>query len=130
VTGADLPADLPRLSGPDGTSVQVYNAYRDFQEALGVDGLKISALTLTARRSWQLELQGEADDQGLTVVLDHDQPRRRLERFMAVYRSNLASQLTAIRQVDLRYANGFAVQWRRGFEPPRVAHRITPGGEG
>src|SRR5947207_1370567 len=86
-------------------------------------------LTLTPRRTWQLDLQGEADDQRFTLVLDHDQPRRRLERFIGVYRSNLAPQLTAIRQVDLRYANGFAVQWQRGFDPARVAHRTTSGNE-
>lgn len=129
VSGADLPTDLPLLSGPDGTSLQVLTAYRDFRDALAPSGLTVATLTLTPRRSWQLGVAGQADDQRLTLVLDHEEPRSRLERFARAYRGGLVSQLTAIQQVDLRYTNGFAVQWRRGG-PAHVAHRTTPGSEG
>jgi cell division protein FtsQ len=130
VTGTDLPTDLPQLVGPDGTSAQVLNAYRDFRDVLANVGLSVATLTLTPRRSWQLDVAGQADDQRLTLVLDHEQPRVHLERFVRVYRASLASQLTAIQQVDLRYTNGFAVQWRRGIGSAHIAHHMTSGSEG
>jgi cell division protein FtsQ len=130
VTGADLPTNLPRLTGPDGTSAQVLAAYEGFRETLARSHLKIAALTLTPRRSWRLELEGEADDQRLTLILEHEQPRNRLERFARVYRASLASQATAIRQVDLRYTNGFAVEWQRGAQQARITNRTMPGTEG
>jgi cell division protein FtsQ len=130
VTGADLPTDLPRLAGPEGTAAQVLRASREFRAALAPAHLTLASLVLTARRSWQLELHGEADDERITLVLEHEQPRERLERFARVYRSSLAAQATAIRQIDLRYTNGFAVEWRRGMQPARLVGRAAAGSEG
>jgi cell division protein FtsQ len=130
VPDADLPADLPRMAGPDGTSAQVLAAYDVFRETLAPSHLRIVALTLTPRRSWRLDLEGEANDQRLTILLDRDQPRNRLERFARVYQASLASEATAIRQVDLRYTNGFAVAWQLGARHARATNRAMSGAEG
>lgn len=130
VAGNDLPSELPRLSGPDETSAQVLTAYRDFREAIEPLHLKLAGLTLTPRRSWRLELEGEADDQRLALVIDHDQPRQRLERFARVYGGMLAEQASNIRQVDLRYTNGFAVEWLHGVGNAQVANTVAPRTEG
>jgi cell division protein FtsQ len=127
VTGADLPSDMPKLAGPDDTSAHVLAAYQEFGRALAPLNMKLAALTLTPRRSWRLELQAP-DAKLLTVVLDHEQPLQRLERFARVYSATLGGEAATIRQVDLRYTNGFAVQWQHGGG--QVAHTVAVRNEG
>lgn len=105
VTLNDPLSELPRLEGPEGTGPQVLEHYKKLGQILAVAGLKLERITLTPRRVWRLEL---AD--GMVVVLDRDQPEYKLERFARVYAQSLKHQAVNIAQVDLRYANGFAVQ--------------------
>jgi cell division protein FtsQ len=106
VTGDDLPAELPQLAGPEGTQALAYEHYQEFSRLLAEAGLQIRKLTLTPRRTWRLELAS-----GFTLVLDRTQPDRKLERFVRAYGRTLARSGSVIRQVDLRYTNGFAVEW-------------------
>lgn len=122
VLGVGVPGDLPRLDGPEGSAAGVLAAYGDFRAVLAPLGMRLAGVELAPRRSWRLELTGP-DSRRLTLVLDHQQPRLRLERFARVYRATLAAQAGAIRRVDLRYANGFAVEWQHAAG--HVAH--TPG---
>lgn len=122
------PSGFPRLEGPDGTAAQVLAAYRDFSHALDGMALSVRGASLTPRRSWRLELEGVGDLR-LTLVLDHEQPLKRLARFVRFYSTTLAPQADAIRLVDLRYTNGFAVEWRRR-EGMRVAGTTAPRNEG
>ena len=130
VTGGDLPNDLPRLDGPDGTSAEVYRAYQEFRTRLAPLDVQLVGLSLSARRSWRLELQPPNADRQLALVVDHEQALPRLERFARVYRNALAQQVAAIRRVDLRYTNGFAVQWYPDSANARVAHTAAPRHEG
>jgi cell division protein FtsQ len=106
---AEFPSDMPRLVGPEGTSAQVLEQYRQLAPLLGAYGLVLKNVTLTPRRTWELDLTN-----GIRLVLDSRDSRRKIERFTRVYGQQLAAQVTNIRQVDLRYANGFAVRWRTG----------------
>lgn len=108
--GEGLPAG-PRLDGPPGSAPVVLERLRRFQRVLAPAGLTIEGLVLTARRSWQIALE-----QGFTLVLDRDEPERKLERFARVYPAALAPKAPRIRQVDLRYTNGFAVAWKGAVE--------------
>ncbi len=118
VTGDDLPADLPQLEGPEGTQAIAYERYQEFNRLLAGAGLQIRRLTLTPRRTWRLELTS-----GLVLVLDRAQPDRKLERFARVYERTLTRNGSAIRRVDLRYTNGFSVEWH----PGRVASARRDG---
>ncbi len=109
VTANDLPADAPRLEGPEGTQAIVYERYREFGRVLADAGLQIRTLTLTPRRTWQIELAS-----GPRLVLDRVQPDRKLERFVRVYGQGFGRAGAGARVVDLRYTNGFAVEWQRG----------------
>lgn len=119
---------LPRLEGPDGTAPQVLAAYGDFGRALAGIGLKLAGAVLGPRRSWQLEVEAPAGAR-FTLVLDHEQPHKRLARFARAYATTLGREAGAIRRVDLRYTNGFAVAWRRP-EGMRVAGATAPHNEG
>jgi len=141
VTANDLSAELPRLEGPEGTGAQVLDHYRKLGQILAVVGLKLESITLTPRRVWRLVVKnGDGDVQGRTsvaggrmpgatmdIVLDQDQPEYKLERFARVYAQSLKNQNTNIAQVDLRYANGFAIQ-QTGTHA--AGHRNTSGQTG
>ncbi|MFQ5994004.1 MAG: cell division protein FtsQ/DivIB [Acidiferrobacterales bacterium] len=99
-------SSLPRLRGPEGTHTQVLAQYRDLSSKLNSLGLAVAALEMTSRRSWRVGL-----DNGLMLVLERGHPTEKVERFVHAYRSSLAAYAKRIKQVDLRYTNGFSVEW-------------------
>lgn len=107
VTGDDVPPDAPRLEGPEGTQAQVFERFQTLNALLTPAGLPLTRLTLTPRRTWELELAG-----GMVLVLDRDETEHKIERFTRAW-PQLAREAKAIRRIDLRYTNGFAVQWAK-----------------
>ncbi len=93
----------------DESEAIVYERYREFGRVLAQAGLQIRALALTPRRTWQIELVN-----GPRLVLDRVQSERKLERFVRVVGQGFGRLGTGARVVDLRYTNGFAVEWQRG----------------
>ncbi len=130
VSGDDLPSGLPKLDGPEGTSAIVYRSYHDFLARLAPIDLRLASLSLSPRRSWRLELMAPQTAQTFGMVVDHEQPYLRVERFVRAYSRAIAPQVARVRQVDLRYTNGFAVQWNSQGAPPRVAHSAATHDEG
>jgi cell division protein FtsQ len=100
------PEGLPRLNGPDGMQARVLEHYRNLNEILAPVGLQIATLTLTPRHSWSVQL-----DNGLTLTLGREAPEPKVARFARVYPKALALQAARIKRVDLRYTNGFSVEW-------------------
>lgn len=96
---------LPQLLGPDGSEKQVASNFVQFNHELAKAGRHIQTLTLTPRRAWQVKL-----DNDWILELGRDNLKARLERFVAAYANHLAAGHDKIKQVDLRYRNGFAVQ--------------------
>lgn len=126
---AALGQSLPRLSGPEGSSTEVVNAYRRHQAALAPLGMSISELRLTPRRAWRIRL-----DNGIELALGRIQADARLARFVALYPRLFIAQAAAGAspadagspaaaapivplRVDLRYSDGFAVRMPRGVSP-------------
>lgn len=103
-----IPQNLPRLFGPEGQQQQVLGQYREMNRLLAKVGLSIQQLHLSSRWSWWLRL-----DNGMTVLLGQVEPVARLQRFVIVYNTVFGSRGTAASRVDLRYANGMAVNWRQ-----------------
>lgn len=101
----ELPAALPRLDGPEGAGPRVLEQYKNLGRILAAAGLKLERVVLTPRHTWRLALAG-----GMVLVLDREQSEYKLERFARVYAQSLKPLASDIRQVDLRYANGFAVE--------------------
>lgn len=115
--GMTLPAGLPRFYGPDGTAEIVVERYRILSAQLSAAGLAIAELRLSPRRAWELNLNN-----GLHLALGRAVNNSQLQRFVNVYHRALASQTAAIKSVDLRYSNGFAVRWQDGVE--RAGKRV------
>jgi cell division protein FtsQ len=110
-----VPAELPRLSGPEGTESQVAQRYLSVQGRMLEAGLRIAALRLDARGAWEMDL-----DSGVTVRLGRREVDERIERFIHTASQVISHRLTEIAYVDMRYSNGFAIGWRNPSMPTSV----------
>lgn len=123
-------AGLPRLAGPEGSAPRVRATYDEFRALLAPLGLELAGLVLAPRHSWELEVTA-GEGARLLLVLDGAQSRARLARFAGAYPRVLAARIASVRRIDLRYTNGFAVEWDgRGAARPRLAGAAGPRGEG
>jgi cell division protein FtsQ len=104
--GSDLPVGLPIIGGPEGTQGHALAEYQTFGQALQPLGLRIAAVELSPRRTWTLQLDGR-----FSILLGREQPEARLARFVQVYAQTVGTKAEKIKQVDLRYNNGFSVEW-------------------
>ncbi len=109
---AHVPAELPRLNGPDGTESQVAQRFLAIQGRMLEAGLRIAALRLDDRGAWEMDL-----DSGVTVRLGRKQVDERIDRFIRTTSTVIAHRLSEITYVDMRYANGFAIGWRNQVTP-------------
>ncbi len=112
-----VPAELPRLSGPEGTESQVAQRYLSAQGRMLEAGMRIAALRLDERGAWEMDL-----DSGVTVRLGRREVDERLDRFIRTASQVISHRLNDIAYVDMRYSNGFAIGWRNAAIP-----ESTPG---
>jgi cell division protein FtsQ len=112
---AHVPAELPRLNGPEGTESQVAQRYLSAQGRMLEAGMRIAAVRLDERGAWELDL-----DSGVTVRLGRRDVDERIERFIHTASQVIAHRLTEISYVDMRYSNGFAIGWRNPGTPATV----------
>jgi cell division protein FtsQ len=113
---AHVPAELPHLSGPDGTESQVAQRYLAVQGRMLEAGMRIAALRLDERGAWEMDL-----DSGVTVRLGRRDVDERIDRFIRTASQVISHRLNDITYVDMRYSNGFAIGWRNpGVVPAAV----------
>jgi len=120
------PVGLPLLIGPNGMQQRVLEHYRSLNAILAPVQLQVTALTLTDRHSWNIELHN-----GLLLTLGREEPEPKVERFARVYPRALAAQVARAKRIDLRYTNGFSVEWvNRTGAPPATEIMATGLKEG
>ncbi|MCC5797698.1 MAG: cell division protein FtsQ/DivIB [Methylophaga sp.] len=107
-----FPQGLVQLYGPEGTNVMVVRRLVEIQQQVSMLGLRISALSVDARRSWEVTF---TDD--MRLLLGRADGHARLERFVRVFTNELGRYQAEIEVVDMRYTNGLAVVWRSGQQP-------------
>jgi cell division protein FtsQ len=120
--GREGPAGLPLLTGPEGLQARVLEHYRKLNEILAPAELQVASLTLTDRHSWNILLQN-----GLVLTLGREEPEPKVERFARIYPRALAAQVTRAKRVDLRYTNGFSVEWVPRTGTPREMEIMATG---
>ena len=97
--------DLPYLQGPEARRDEVLAFYRQAQARLGASGQALIGASLSPRGSWSLHL---AD--GVDIVIGRE-PGRRLDRLVQALPQLSGDESRVLKRIDLRYTNGFAVQW-------------------
>ena len=109
VRGIRVPATLPQLGGPVTRVHDVVALYNESRTLFASTGHDVRALRLDARGSWSLTLSG-----GTEVIVGRSDARPRLGRFARLLPQLLAQPQGVLRRADLRYTNGFALQWDQG----------------
>lgn len=108
-----LPAELPRLSGPDSRSTEVAARYLAVREQLIPVGLDIRRVHLDARGSWEMTLGN-----GIEVRLGRRAVADRTDLFLEIVVSIITTRAMDIEYVDMRYGNGFTIGWKSGSQTP------------
>ncbi|MEL7535980.1 MAG: cell division protein FtsQ/DivIB [Pseudomonadota bacterium] len=108
VNGArHIPTELPRLSGPEGSSDVVARRYLAMHGRLVQAGLRLSSVELDERGSWRLTLAN-----GVDVRLGRRDVDERGERFLTIVSQLVSRRQEDIDFVDMRYSNGFSIGWK------------------
>ncbi len=101
---------LPRLSGPAGSSSEVLRRYEEFAQILKPTGRLPAQMALSPRLAWLLKLED-----GMLVELGREQAkapiRMRLQRFVDYYPTLSNTRQGRPMAVDMRYPNGFALRF-------------------
>jgi cell division protein FtsQ len=103
VFSAALEVPLPHLAGPRSAAKEVMENFMAYREQARAAGLEVIGARLSARRAWQLTLAN-----GATLELGRTDGKARLGRFLAV-QGAVPALREPNRRIDLRYANGIAV---------------------
>ena len=101
-----IPAELPRLSGPEDRSADVALRYLDVRENLIPLGLDVRRLHVDARGAWDMTLSN-----GIEVRLGRRDVQERTALFLDVVANIVSSREKDIDFVDMRYSNGFTIGW-------------------
>jgi len=102
----DLAIDLVRLGGPDDAVIDVLTAYSEIAGLAAPHGLTPAEVRLTEQRSWVVVF-----DDGRRLDVGKERRRERLNRFFVGYEAYLKGRWQDVRRVDMRYPNGFAVEF-------------------
>jgi cell division protein FtsQ len=108
-----VPAELPRLSGPEDRSADVARRYLEVRDRLIPVGLDLRRVHLDARGAWEMTLQN-----GVEVRLGRRAIEDRTELFLDIVADIITSRSADIEYVDMRYSNGFTIGWNNGSNTP------------
>ena len=81
--------------------------FRLVSQVLTNSSLKVEKLELEERGAWNVYFTN-----GLLVKLGRDEILWRLQRVMAVYKSDIDGRMESIESFDARYPHGVAVVWK------------------
>ncbi|MDD9810168.1 MAG: FtsQ-type POTRA domain-containing protein [Gammaproteobacteria bacterium] len=139
--------DLPKLSGPSARAEsraareKVWRAYQTWSKAFAAKGLQLDALHVDARGLCYLTLSVSAllgragqgagapsspspsspSPPSIRLIVPQQHAAARIARFTGALRHPLLGDFAALRTVDLRYPNGFAVSRAAPAEPVTVS---------
>ena len=117
-----VPAELPRLSGPDDQASLVATRYLQIREQLIPIGLDVRKVHVDARGAWEMTLQN-----GVEVRLGRKDVKVRTQLFLDVAAGIISSRESEIDFVDMRYNNGFTIGWKNGSSSPPLQSEKSIG---
>jgi len=108
-----IPAELPRLSGPESRAADVAQRYLEVRERLIPVGLNVRRVHLDPRGAWDMTLQN-----GVEVRLGRRDVDERTDLFLDIVADIINGRVAEIDYVDMRYSNGFTIGWNKGARTP------------
>ena len=109
-----VPAQLPVFKGDAASSHELTATYHMMDKILSAIGRKIGQLELDGRGALQLQLDNE-----MKIILGREGATERLVRFVELYDRIFANRTGQVIRVDLRYANGMAIRWKKDISEVR-----------
>jgi cell division protein FtsQ len=102
-----FPSNLPKLIGPDDQQQLLFSTMEQINQLLQPLNITVQQLTLSDRGSWSMVLSN-----GIAVMIGKQNLWDRLQQFVTVYPKVIGPKAQHALSVDLRYPNGFAIQWK------------------
>ena len=122
--------DLPQLSGPEHQQKTVWEAFRRWSGMFAAHGLRLDELRLDARELWHLRLTlgalalpravpsatpaQKSPPAPVALIVPRENAEARITQFIGALQHPLMAEFSAMRTIDLRHPNGFAVGWKTG----------------
>ncbi len=103
-----FPGNLPALFGPEDQLKEIWLDYQQMNQALVELGLRITQVSLDKMGSWRLVLSN-----GINLVLGNTDIMNRFFMFIKVYPKVIGANGDRVKNIDLRYANGLAIKWKK-----------------
>ena len=121
--------DLPQLSGPEHQQKTVWEAFRRWSGMFAAHGLRLDELRLDVRELWHLRLvlgalalprdavpsataAQKSAPAPVALIVPRENAEARITQFIGALQHPLMAEFSAMRTIDLRYPNGFAVGWK------------------
>lgn len=108
-----VPAELPRLSGPESRAGEVARRYLAIRERLIPLGLDLRRVHVSSRGAWEMTLAN-----GVEVRLGRRDVEDRTDLFLDIVADIITGRAADIDYVDMRYSNGFTIGWNGGARTP------------
>lgn len=102
---------LPVLSGPENTYQLLLDRYTFLQKEIDGLDIRITFLNLNERQSWEI-----VTDKNLKLLLGRDSFESRISNFVKHAYPKLNNDFKNIKSIDMRYTNGFSVEWKEPGE--------------
>lgn len=102
-------AQMALLTGTGSNAEKVLKNCVLINKQLNQLELAIKQCGMNKRRSWMVKLSSEHE---FNIKLGKDKIMRHLERFIKVFSGQLKPYISSVKSADLRYSNGFSVQWK------------------
>lgn len=106
-------AGLPLFEGAEARASELMSFHSLARPLFLPLGLRVEAVTLSARGSWSLLL-----DDGTRIEAGRGDPQSRLARFARMLPKIRAADPRLLVRADLRYTNGFTLVWQDAPAPP------------
>ncbi|MGI9318100.1 MAG: cell division protein FtsQ/DivIB [bacterium] len=120
---------LPLLAGPESMQEVVWGAFQQWHGMFAAHGLSLDRLEFDQRELWYLTLSltalaldrnaivSDQDEAGMnqaaqvTMIVDNSDATARIKRLIDALNTQLIAEFPGMRSIDLRYPNGFAINW-------------------
>ncbi|MEZ5536977.1 MAG: FtsQ-type POTRA domain-containing protein [Thiolinea sp.] len=102
---------FPTVYSPADKGREMAERYVELAGLLDGLGLEIVELTEDDRGTWRMKFR-----QGPEVIIGREEQKKRVQRFRVGYMQELRAKFSEVRRIDLRYTNGFAVEWKQGSD--------------
>jgi cell division protein FtsQ len=105
---ATIPVELPLLSGPVGSELNLLTRFNTMQEQVKTIGFNIASLSLDERRAWSFHFSN-----GIKITLGRRDFEERFNRVLTLIPTTTSGRIEQIESIDMRYTNGFSILWKK-----------------